>query len=99
MILPKSILLGPQLGCINAHHFYQDGGGAAPVQRAIQNGDTESGVSVIQMDEGLDTGPILGSRKLSLSNRDNKILRKQLLSISHCYKLFYHKLKRVKSAL
>ena len=71
MILPKSILQGPQLGCINVHtSLLPRWRGAAPIQRAIQNGDTESGVSVIQMDEGLDTGPILGSKKLSLSKQE-----------------------------
>ena len=80
MILPKSILQGPQHGCINVHtSLLPRWRGAAPIQRAIQNGDTESGVSVIQMDEGLDTGPILGSKKLSLSKRETaQTLRDQM---------------------
>ena len=80
MILPKSILQGPQLGCINVHtSLLPRWRGAAPIQRAIQNGDTESGVSVIQMDEGLDTGPILGSKKLSVSKRETaQTLRDQM---------------------
>ena len=83
MILPKSILQSPLHGCINVHtSLLPRWRGAAPIQRAVQNGDTESGVSVIQMDEGLDTGPILGSKKLSLSKRETaQTLRDQMLLI------------------
>ena len=80
MILPRSILQTPQHGCINVHtSLLPRWRGAAPIQRAIQHGDTESGVSIIQMDEGLDTGPILGSKKLSLSKRETaQTLRDQM---------------------
>ncbi|KZD06276.1 methionyl-tRNA formyltransferase [Oceanibaculum pacificum] len=60
LILPKPILDAPRLGCVNIHaSLLPRWRGAAPIQRAIQAGDTESGVTIMQMDEGLDTGPML----------------------------------------
>ena len=60
LILPKSILTGPKLGCINIHaSLLPRWRGAAPIQRAILAGDEETGVTIMQMDEGLDTGAIL----------------------------------------
>ena len=54
------MLAAPRLGCINAHaSLLPRWRGAAPIQRAIMAGDTETGVTVMRMDEGLDTGPIL----------------------------------------
>lgn len=58
-ILPKQILDAPQYGCFNIHaSLLPRWRGAAPIQRAIMAGDTQSGVMVMKMDEGLDTGPI-----------------------------------------
>ena len=60
LILPKAILDAPRLGCVNIHaSLLPRWRGAAPIQRAIQAGDSESGVTIMQMDEGLDTGPML----------------------------------------
>ncbi|WP_430435924.1 methionyl-tRNA formyltransferase [Oceanibaculum nanhaiense] len=60
LILPKPILEAPRLGCVNIHaSLLPRWRGAAPIQRAIQAGDVESGVTIMQMDEGLDTGPML----------------------------------------
>ncbi len=60
LILPQAILDIPKLGCINVHgSILPKWRGAAPIQRAIEAGDTESGVTIIQMDAGLDTGDIL----------------------------------------
>ncbi len=60
LILPKAILDAPRLGCLNIHaSLLPRWRGAAPIQRAILAGDTESGVTIMQMDEGLDTGPML----------------------------------------
>ena len=57
MILPKAILDAPRLGCFNVHaSLLPRWRGAAPINRAIMAGDTESGVTIMQMDEGLDTG-------------------------------------------
>ena len=60
LILPSAVLAAPRLGCINAHaSLLPRWRGAAPIQRAIMAGDEETGVTVMRMDEGLDTGPIL----------------------------------------
>lgn len=60
LILPLAILQAPQLGCFNVHaSLLPRWRGAAPIQRAIMAGDTETGVTIMQMDAGLDTGPML----------------------------------------
>ena len=60
LILPKPILEAPRLGCFNIHaSLLPRWRGAAPIQRAILAGDAETGVSIMLMDEGLDTGPML----------------------------------------
>lgn len=60
LILPKRILAAPRLGCLNLHgSLLPRWRGAAPIQRAIMAGDTETGVMVMQMERGLDTGPVL----------------------------------------
>lgn len=59
LILPKPILDAPPLGCLNLHgSLLPRWRGAAPIQRAIMAGDRETGVMVMKMDEGLDTGPV-----------------------------------------
>lgn len=59
LILPPAILQGPRFGCINVHaSLLPRWRGAAPVERAIMAGDAETGVSIMQMDRGLDTGPV-----------------------------------------
>ena len=63
LILPKEVLDAPRLGCLNIHaSLLPRWRGAAPIQRAILAGDTETGVTIMQMDEGLDTGAMLLSR-------------------------------------
>ena len=60
LILPKPILEAPKLGCLNIHaSLLPRWRGAAPIQRAILEGDAESGVTIMQMDAGLDTGAML----------------------------------------
>lgn len=60
LILPQAILEAPKKGCINVHaSLLPRWRGAAPIQRAIEAGDTESGVTIMQMDVGLDTGDML----------------------------------------
>lgn len=60
LILPQGILDAPQMGCINVHaSLLPRWRGAAPIQRAIEAGDKESGVTIMQMDAGLDTGDML----------------------------------------
>ena len=59
MLLPQSILDTPRLGCLNIHaSILPRWRGAAPIQRAIQAGDAETGVSIMRMELGLDTGPV-----------------------------------------
>jgi methionyl-tRNA formyltransferase len=60
LILPKAVLDAPRLGCINVHaSILPRWRGAAPIQRAIEAGDSETGVTIMQMDVGLDTGDML----------------------------------------
>lgn len=60
LLLPEAVLAIPRLGCINVHaSLLPRWRGAAPIQRALLAGDTESGITLMQMDTGLDTGPIL----------------------------------------
>jgi len=59
LLLPKPILDAPELGCLNLHgSLLPRWRGAAPIQRAVMAGDARTGVCVMQMDEGLDTGPV-----------------------------------------
>ena len=60
LMLPQSVLDTPQYGCINIHgSLLPRWRGAAPVQRAIEAGDTETGIAIMDMNAGLDTGPVL----------------------------------------
>jgi len=74
LILPTEALAIPKHGCLNIHaSLLPRWRGAAPVQRAILAGDTETGVTIMQMDAGLDTGPILLQRALTLSDIDDSV--------------------------
>jgi methionyl-tRNA formyltransferase len=67
LILPRSVLQIPRLGCINIHaSLLPRWRGAAPIHRAIEAGDTETGVTIMQMEEALDTGPMLMMEKLPI---------------------------------
>ena len=68
LILPQSVLDMPRFGCINIHaSLLPRWRGAAPIQRALLAGDTESGVCVMQMEAGLDTGPVLDCARLPIA--------------------------------
>ena len=70
-ILPKALLEIPKLGCLNIHaSLLPRWRGAAPIERAILEGDRETGISIMQMNEGLDTGDILLDKKCMISNRE-----------------------------
>jgi methionyl-tRNA formyltransferase len=70
LILPKPILEAPKGGCINVHaSLLPRWRGAAPIQRAILAGDEVSGVTIMRMDEGLDTGPMLLKRELDIRGK------------------------------
>ena len=72
LILPKSILSIPRYGCINVHaSLLPRWRGAAPIQRAIEAGDAKTGVTIMQMDEGLDTGAMLALAEIPLGADDN----------------------------
>jgi len=67
LILPPAILSGPRLGCLNVHaSLLPRWRGAAPIQRALLAGDAETGITIMQMDEGLDTGPMLMQQKIPI---------------------------------
>lgn len=69
LLLPSSILTAPRLGCLNIHaSLLPRWRGAAPIQRAIEAGDSETGVTIMQMDEGLDTGAILDVRTIPIAD-------------------------------
>jgi methionyl-tRNA formyltransferase len=71
-ILPRSILELPRFGCLNVHtSLLPKYRGAAPIQWAILNGDTETGVTIMKMDVGLDTGDILTQRTTPIRDEDN----------------------------
>ncbi len=68
LILPKAILESPRYGCLNVHaSLLPRWRGAAPIQRAIMAGDTETGVMVMRMDEGLDTGPVCLAERVPIT--------------------------------
>ena len=71
LILPQSVLDIPEHGCWNVHaSLLPRWRGAAPIQRAIEAGDTRTGVCLMQMEKGLDTGPVLLSRALDIGAQE-----------------------------
>ncbi len=70
-ILPKSVLDVPRLGCVNLHaSLLPKFRGAAPIQWALIRGETETGMTLMQMDEGMDTGPVFCERRVPISTED-----------------------------
>jgi len=82
-ILSEEILQIPRFGCINVHaSLLPRWRGAAPIERAILAGDSTTGVSIMQMEQGLDTGPVLIQLDTPISDRDNaETLTSRLLSL------------------
>lgn len=71
LILPEAVLKIPKYGCLNVHaSLLPRWRGAAPIQRAIQSGDPETGVTIMQMDKGLDTGNMLLKKTCPISEAD-----------------------------
>src|SRR5215469_9282738 len=71
LLLPRAILAAPRLGCLNIHaSLLPRWRGAAPIQRALLAGDQETGITIMQMDEGLDTGPMLLRRAIVITERE-----------------------------
>lgn len=72
LLLPRAILAAPRHGCLNVHaSLLPRWRGAAPIQRAIMAGDSETGITIMQMDEGLDTGGIVLQRRVSIESSDD----------------------------
>ena len=79
LILPKAILDAPRLGCFNLHgSLLPRWRGAAPIQRAVMAGDAQTGVMVMHMDEGLDTGPVLMAERVTIGRKTSGELADQL---------------------
>ena len=71
LILPQTVLDTPRLGCINVHgSLLPKWRGAAPIQRAIEAGDKETGICIMQMEAGLDTGPVISVARCAIDNQD-----------------------------
>ena len=82
LILPKPILEAPRMGCVNIHaSLLPRWRGAAPIQRAILAGDAVSGVTIMQMEEGLDTGPMLLTRKLMMDYKNAGQVTEEMASL------------------
>ena len=74
-ILPPAILDLPRFGCVNVHtSLLPKYRGAAPIQWAIANGETETGVTIMKMDAGMDTGPILAQKQTPISPSDDSAI-------------------------
>jgi methionyl-tRNA formyltransferase len=70
LLLPRKVLEAPRLGCFNLHgSLLPRWRGAAPLQRAIMAGDAQTGVMVMRMDEGLDTGPVLLAERTAIGRK------------------------------
>jgi methionyl-tRNA formyltransferase len=81
LILPQKILQTPKFGCLNIHgSLLPKWRGAAPIQRAIWAGDQQTGVTVMQMDKGLDTGPMLCKKSLDITEHDTSATLYQKLA-------------------
>ncbi|SET68993.1 methionyl-tRNA formyltransferase [Thalassotalea agarivorans] len=79
LLLPKSVLETPKLGCVNVHgSILPKWRGAAPIQRSLEAGDSETGVTIMQMDEGLDTGDMIltATCPITLQDTSNDLYQK-----------------------
>ena len=94
-ILPLDIINYPKFGCWNSHaSLLPAWRGAAPIQWSILNGDTKTGVCIMSMEEGLDTGPVIEQESININDSDNlEVLTNRLSKISS--KLLLKSLKRI----
>ena len=82
LILPENYLTIPKYGCINGHaSLLPRWRGAAPIQRAIEAGDTETGSCIMLMEKGMDTGPLILSNKINIDQYDTSLTLHDKLSI------------------
>ena len=87
-ILPKYVLEFAKYGCINAHaSILPKYRGAAPIQRAIMDGEAKTGVSIMQMDEGLDTGDVILVKEVDILENDNFESVHDKLIVASCHGL------------
>ena len=96
MILPPEILAIPKKGCFNLHaSILPRWRGAAPIQRAMINGDVKTGISIIKIDEGLDTGDIVLKKEISIDDDDNYRDLEKKLSIlgAESFENFFEKIE------
>ena len=86
LILPKTFLETPRLGCINIHaSLLPRWRGAAPIQRAIMAGDNKTGITIMQMDEQLDTGPIFTKSEVEITDQTTgETLHQSMASLGAC---------------
>jgi methionyl-tRNA formyltransferase len=94
LILPPEVLEVPLYGCWNIHaSLLPRWRGAAPIQRAIEAGDQETGVCIMQLDEGLDTGPVIYSKSLPISPQEtggslhDRLAEAGAQALLHCLRL------------
>jgi len=79
LLLPQPVLEAPRLGCFNLHgSLLPRWRGAAPIQRAVMAGDAQTGVMVMQMEEGLDTGPVLMAERVPVARKTSGELAAEL---------------------
>lgn len=82
LILPVPILEAPRLGCLNVHaSLLPHWRGAAPIQRAIMAGDPVTGITIMQMEKGLDTGPVLATARTSIDGKTAGELTAELAEV------------------
>ncbi len=82
LILPQAVLDGPRLGCVNVHpSLLPRWRGAAPIQRTILAGDHMTGVTIMRMEAGLDTGPMLAKARLPVEEKTSGELHDELADI------------------
>ncbi len=99
LILPEAILGLPRFGCINVHaSLLPRWRGAAPIERALLAGDQRTGISIMQMDEGLDTGPVLLQREVAILAGDDRNALEAKLTEAGCAALL-HSIERLPELL
>lgn len=85
LILPQAVLDAPVFGCLNVHgSLLPRWRGAAPVQRAIMAGDAVTGITIMQMEAGLDTGPMLLKREVRIDRKNAGQLTDELAEVGAC---------------
>lgn len=81
-LLPKEILDAPRHGCFNIHaSLLPEYRGAAPIQRCLMDGNSRTGVTIMQLDEGMDTGPVLARQEIEILPDDDAVSLENMLSV------------------